>query len=148
MADTVNVLLAVDLSASTADVVANCEQIAAALPAHVVALHVADPDPDFVGYEAGPPSVRAAVAERFRDEHRQIQQIAERLRGAGVDTTALLIQGATAATILREAQRLDARMIVIGSHGHGRAWQMLIGSVSEAVLREATCPVLVVPTRK
>ncbi|MFA7257274.1 MAG: universal stress protein [Kiritimatiellales bacterium] len=36
-------------------------------------------------------------------------------------------------------------MVVMGSHGHGLLRKMLIGSVTEAVLREALCNVLIVP---
>lgn len=44
---------------------------------------------------------------------------------------------------LLEAGR-DASMLVVGSHGHGRAAEALIGSVSQHVARHAACPVVVV----
>ena len=33
-------------------------------------IHVAAPDPDFVGYSAGPPVVRDQLAEHYHHEHR------------------------------------------------------------------------------
>ena len=57
-------------------------------------------------------------------------------------------QGPTIETIIEEAGRLKVDMIVVGSHGHGAMYQLLVGSVSEGVLHRATCPVLVVPARK
>ena len=40
-----------------------------------------------------------------------------------------------------------ASMIVLGSHGYGRLLTMLVGSVAEQCLREANCPVVVIPAR-
>jgi nucleotide-binding universal stress UspA family protein len=39
----------------------------------------------------------------------------------------------------------DADLLVLGSHGHGRLYHVALGSVSEACIHEATCPVVVVP---
>jgi nucleotide-binding universal stress UspA family protein len=47
--------------------------------------------------------------------------------------------------LTRLASQLEADLLVIGSHGlHGVA-RWLLGSVAEAVVRQATCPVLVIP---
>jgi nucleotide-binding universal stress UspA family protein len=45
--------------------------------------------------------------------------------------------------ILRAADALGAGLIVIGSRGVGAIPRMLIGSVSDSVVRHAHCPVLV-----
>jgi nucleotide-binding universal stress UspA family protein len=49
------------------------------------------------------------------------------------------------ATILSEASAVGAGLIVVGAHRHARARRLLLGSVSSALLRQATCPVTVVP---
>jgi nucleotide-binding universal stress UspA family protein len=46
--------------------------------------------------------------------------------------------------VLADVSR-DADLLVLGSHRHGRARHALLGSVSEEVVRKATCPVVVVP---
>ncbi|WP_051366996.1 universal stress protein [Hamadaea tsunoensis] len=46
---------------------------------------------------------------------------------------------------LAEASR-DADLLVVGSHGHGHLHQATLGSVSEGCVRQAHCPVVVVPT--
>jgi nucleotide-binding universal stress UspA family protein len=141
-------LVAIDLSESTERVVRKAEELAKRLSAKVWLLHVAEPEPDFVGLGMGPQTVRDATAKDLHGEHRQIQEIAEGLRQAGVETTALLVQGATAETILAEASRLDVDMIVVGSHGRGAMYRLLVGSVSEGVLHKSAWPVLVVPTHE
>ncbi|MEW8228603.1 MAG: universal stress protein, partial [Candidatus Thiodiazotropha endolucinida] len=128
------ILVAVDLSESTVKILEKAEELAIALSAKLWLLHVAEPEPDFVGYEAGPQSVRDTLSQKFHDQHRQIQEIAQRMRENGIDATALLVQGSTVETILREASRLDVEMVVIGSHGRGAMYHLLMGSVTEGVL--------------
>ena len=141
-------LVGVDLSESTEKVVKKVAELAKALSARVWLLHVAEPEPDFVGFELDPKCIRDSRSKIFRREHHQIQDIADRLRNAGLDTTALLVQGATAETILKEASKLDVDMIVLGSHGRGATYQLIVGSVSEGVLHASECPVLIVPTHE
>ncbi len=141
-------MMAVDLSKSTEKIVKKGEEIARALSAKIWLLHVAEPEPDFVGFEAGPKSVRDSWSKEFNTEHHQIQEIADGLRKAGLDTTALLVQGATVETILREASKLDVDMIIVGSHGRGAMYQLLVGSVSEGVLHKSKRPILVIPTHE
>ena len=141
-------LIGVDLSESTEKVVKKAEEIARALSAKVWLLHVAEPEPDFVGLKVGPQSARDFLSKRFHTEHRRIQEMAEQLRKTGLDATALLVQGATVETIMKEALKLDVDMIVVGSHGRGAMYQLLVGSVSEGVLHESECPVIVVPTHE
>lgn len=141
------VLVPVDFSEVTAEVVRRAGELARALGHRAVLLHVAEPEPDFVGYGVGPRPVRRSVAEHLREEHRQIEALAASLRERGVDAEALLVQGPTAATILEQAADLRAELIVIGSHGRGALYRALLGSVSADVLRGARQPVLVVPIR-
>lgn len=48
------------------------------------------------------------------------------------------------AALLTHAAR-DADLLVLGSHGHSRLFHAVLGSVSEACVRAAVCPVVVVP---
>jgi len=117
-------------------------------PAKVWILHNAEPEPDFVEFKVDPLAARETLAKKFHSEHRQIQEIANRLRKAGLDATALLVHGATVETILKEASDLDVDMIVVGTHGRGAMYQLLVGSVSEGILKKSRYPVLVIPTHK
>lgn len=53
----------------------------------------------------------------------------------------------SAAGVLSEASR-TATLVAIGTRGHGGFAGLMLGSVSQAVLNRAVCPVLVVPTRR
>lgn len=140
-----NILVAVDFSPITERVVKLASELARGLDTHLWLIHAAAPDPDFVGYEAGPVGVRDQVAEELRNEHRDLQAHADALRESGLEATALLVQGPTVEMILKEADRLDADLILIGSHGHGAVFRLLLGSISEGVLRRSKIPVMIVP---
>ena len=112
-------LVAVDLSDSTQTIVDKVEAITENHHAEVWIIHNAIPEPGVVEFKVDPLAAREALAKRFHEEHRQIQEIADRLRREGVKATALLVHGPTVETILQEAEDLDVDLIVVGSHGHG-----------------------------
>ena len=104
-------LAAVDLSVMTPAVLREARAWARRLAAQLYLIHVAEPDPDFIGYGAGPESVRLAVAHKFTRAHRQIEEAALELRKEGLDVTALLVQGATAEAASRRGRTRAAESI-------------------------------------
>ncbi|MGR9093343.1 MAG: universal stress protein [Gammaproteobacteria bacterium] len=142
-----NILVGIDFGESSHLIAQAAAMLARGLKAKIWLVHVADPDPDFVGYEADSTQMRDVVAKRYHAEHRDLQARAQALRDDGLDCVALLVQGATVATLLLEAENVAADLIVVGSHGKGVVKRLLIGSTSEGVLHRANVPVYVVPTR-
>ena len=59
-----------------------------------------------------------------------------------------MVPGSTVDTIFEQAQKRDAELIVIGSHGHGAVFELLFGSIAEGVVRRSSIPVVVVPARR
>ena len=145
-----NFVVAVDFSDVTPIVL---DALPALLPGsstddhHLYLIHVAEPDPEFVGWGAGPDVVRDQMAEEFAREHEQLAELADGLRGAlEMEVTPLLVQGPTAETLCSQAESLDAAMIVVGSHGHGAAYDLVVGSISSAIIKQCQRAVLVVPS--
>ena len=110
-------------------------------------LHVTEPDPSFVGLEAGPEEVQHQVASELQHAHDELNALADRLRAKGHTVDTLLVPGPTVQTILEQAEKLDADVIVMGSHGRGKLFDLVVGSVSAGVIRKSPVPVLVVPAR-
>ncbi len=61
-----------------------------------------------------------------------------------MEVEALVVQGIPFAEIISTAKENEIDMIVIGSHGRTGISHMMLGSVSEKVVRKAPCPVLTV----
>ncbi|MFI5382266.1 MAG: universal stress protein [Tepidisphaerales bacterium] len=74
-----------------------------------------------------------------------LQHHVDALRALGVTVAPILVSGKPVEKILAEADRLQPVLIVLGSHGHGALHHLLLGSVSEGVLRKAKWPIVVVP---
>lgn len=140
-----NILIAIDFSEITPVLITQAATLAKALNGKLWLLHVANPVPDFVGYNPVPQTDRNQVAQEFQEEHRHLQTIAEHLCQRGIEAVALLVQGSTVKTILHEANKLKADLIIIGSHGRTGISKALLGSVSEGILHQSHCPVLVIP---
>jgi nucleotide-binding universal stress UspA family protein len=142
------ILVCLDLSDSTEVILKRIEKLCRPLKAKVWLLHNAMPEPDTIEFKVDPIEARESLAKKFHDQHRQIQEYAERFRKSGVEATALLVHGKTVDTILTEASDLDIDVIVVGSHGRGAMYQLLVGSISEGVLQSSSRPVLVIPTHE
>ncbi|MBV6404984.1 MAG: universal stress protein [Flavobacteriales bacterium] len=142
-----NILAAVDLSPITHEVLRMAGAQAAPHKATLWVVHVAAPDPDLVGFEPGPQHIRDHRAQELRDEHLELQQYAADLALTGIDARALLVQGPTVATILEEAVRLQADLVVLGTHGRGALHRLFVGSVCQQVLAAARFPLLIVPAK-
>ncbi len=58
-----------------------------------------------------------------------------------------IIVGQPDIEIVRFARERGADLIAMGTHGYGGVKRLLLGSVADHVVRQAACPVLVVPKR-
>jgi nucleotide-binding universal stress UspA family protein len=63
----------------------------------------------------------------------------------GIHVEPVMLSGRAVAAVLEFAERVAADLVVAGSHSHGRLERFLLGSVSTGLVRDAGCPVLVVP---
>jgi nucleotide-binding universal stress UspA family protein len=61
-----------------------------------------------------------------------------------MDVEAIVIQGIPFVEIISTSREKEIDMIVMGSHGRTGISHMMLGSVSEKVVRKAPCPVLIV----
>lgn len=83
----------------------------------------------------------AAAAEL---EKRHLAHLAEKAQAAGVRCEAIARPGLPADQILNFAREREIDRIVMGTHSPGPIGKLLVGSVAEAVLRNAPVPVLIV----
>jgi nucleotide-binding universal stress UspA family protein len=160
-----NILVAIDFSDSLDSILSETRKWADLTHPKLWLIHVTESQPDFMGYSpdvgcvSDPMAVdvfvgsnqahqdaRDTAARRLREKRYQLQEIAETLQANGRTVTPLLLEGPVVKTILEEATKHEASMIIVGSHGHGAVHQLLLGSVSEGVLRKSPVPVLVIPT--
>jgi nucleotide-binding universal stress UspA family protein len=87
----------------------------------------------------------SAIAGAERDAETFLKEQAEKVASNGGKLAEThLRMGDPDKEILRTAEAIGAGLIVIGSRGLGAITRMLVGSVSDSVVRHAHCPVFVV----
>jgi nucleotide-binding universal stress UspA family protein len=129
------ILCPTDLSDASTHAADQAAVIARWYGARLTALHVVSP--------VVPPLEAASLD----DVHRNVALCFESATRAGTPVDVVVEVGAPAPQILNRAAILPADLIVMGTHGSGGFEHLLLGSVTEKVLRKATCPVLTVPPR-
>ncbi len=138
------ILVAVDFSAITEKLLdAAAKQATQNTTVYIV--HVAAPEPDFVGLGVGPSYVRQDRAETLREEHKLLATYKEKLQLLGVKAEALLISGSTVETLLEEIEKLGADLLIIGRKGHSRFFEVVVGSVCKEVVWKVGIPVFIIP---
>ena len=75
---------------------------------------------------------------------KEITDLSEKIRSWGLRPTTRIVQGLPLPEILNASEEDGISLIVIGSHGKSNIAEMLMGSVSEKVVRKSKRPVLVV----
>jgi nucleotide-binding universal stress UspA family protein len=141
------ILCPVDLSDESRHTVEHALVIARWYNARITALHVCNPlvIPSTLAGRA--PAV--LTEEEIKDASDEVMACFASAAGwhPDVPLEILVDSGQPARQILARAKSLAPDLIVIGTHGHGGFEYLLLGSVTEKVLRQAACPVLTVPPR-
>jgi nucleotide-binding universal stress UspA family protein len=144
MPDINNILCPIDFSDASRHALDHAIAMARWYNARIVGLHVFNP----VGFPPGvlmaPAYVDEAVTAGATIGQMQEEVVAclEPARAAGVKTTGRVETGAPPGAILDCAASIPADLIVMGTHGVSGFEHLVLGSVTEKVLRKAACPVL------
>ncbi len=139
------ILCPTDFSDASAHAVDLATLLAGWYKARIAALHVmsaAAALPEFSLSTGGPVDEDALFALQTATAGRFTQASA-----AGIAVDVLVDVGSPAGRILERAGALPADLIVMGTHGNSGFQHLMLGSVTERVLRKATCPVFTVPPR-
>jgi nucleotide-binding universal stress UspA family protein len=149
------VLLATDGSEEASSATEAAVEIAQKTGSEVHVVHVYGVAPIYPLYPEATDPGGAELEDPVREEEleglseRRAQQVldaaAEKVQSAGARVAqAHLREGGVPHEIVALAEELGVGLVVVGSRGRGGIRRALMGSVSDAVVRHAHCPVLVV----
>ena len=157
------ILVPIDFSDATPPVIDLARQLAKGLDAEIHLIHVrelsAAPAPGTLGYGlAGMPELAPMsgvpvpmfdpMPQPIVEDEGQKSKLAQwqsEIAQSGIKVTLHEPTGAVAEEILNQADVLDADLIVMGTHGHGAMYNLLVGSATKGVLKHSKRPVLLVP---
>ena len=135
-----NIVIAIDGSEYSHKALKCAKSIAERFEADLWLVHAFSTPSDFRAYTDYEKlfSRRKAAAQAVLDDARQ------KLGRTPLAVNEELREGPEAESILKEAEKCDADLIVMGTRGLGSLKGFLVGSVSRRVIHYASCPVMVV----
>lgn len=142
-----NILVTIDFEEKGQVLIDKAAELAKKFKSKLWLIHVAAPDPDFVGYDVGPQYIRDVVAKDLRAEHRLLQDFTNQLKEKNIVAEGLLVQGPTIETIVELTEKLAIDLIVIGKHKHGFFHKTFMVSTDESLMEKSDIPVLIVPLK-
>ncbi|BAI61874.1 putative universal stress protein [Methanocella paludicola SANAE] len=92
---------------------------------------------DIGGYTGADAALKA-------DGEKALAYVSSKCREAGVGVSTRMVRGYPSEEIIKLASSEGVDMIVVGNLGKTGLEHLLLGSVSEAIVKKAPCPVLVV----
>ncbi len=140
-----NIIVALDIEKKEEYLVEKGIEMAKAYKAKLWIIHASAPDPDFVGYEAGPQSVREERAKTLFTENQILNDYSELAKRKGVEATGLLIQGPTIELILEECDKLKADLLILGHRKLGFIQRIIKGSIAGGILENTKIPLMIIP---
>jgi len=141
------ILCPVDLSDGSRHALDHALALARSYHAHLTVMEVSWPLIPPMAYPtaAGVFPAPLALARDIEDLREGLRRFAARGTEAGVEMDLQVREGAVVPTILNEARMIGADLIVMGTHGRSGFDRLLLGSVTEKILRKAECAVMTVP---
>ena len=141
-------LAAIDLSPITHKVIDGSADLARALGAKLILLHVVEPVTAYVPVGAAMDVITAPVpveAPDLEGVKEQLERLAAPLRAQGLTVETVVTVALPTEEILEQAKLTEASHLLLGSHGHGALYHLFSGSVVTSVLQKSSLPVTVIP---
>jgi nucleotide-binding universal stress UspA family protein len=139
------ILVPVDFSDCSLNALEYAAVVAQQAKASLMLLHVLEPVSYGLDFTLGHSRTREQVRETWT---KRLEELAASLRVRQVPVESQLRGGLPSDSILDSARTLPCDLIVMGTHGRRGISHAFSGSVAEAVLRKALCPVLTVRNPK
>jgi nucleotide-binding universal stress UspA family protein len=133
-----NILVAVDGSPDAEAALTHAAALARDQHARLTLLTAVPPIPATALLATGAAPPRGEVVKHYSELLRKATDSLP----ADISVTTLLVEGPAAKALIERAKSGAFDLIVMGSHGHGRLHQSLLGCVSQKVLHASPIPVL------
>lgn len=140
-----NILVAIDFEEKAQLLIDMAEKFAEKFDAKIWLVHISAPEPNYIGYDVGPVYIKDLHENELKREHKLLDDLAGGVKQRGYDSEGLLISDTSVKYILKEAQKLNADMIIVGSHRHGFLYNLWFGNTPDILIHKSKFPILVVP---
>ena len=138
-------LVPVDFSGVSKEIVATAVSFARSFGGKVVLLHVIQPPTITSEYSLPVDAVQEAIMASEKTATTKLTTYSGTLSAAGLGVESVVRLGPPVDAILEEAEKVKADFIIMGSHGHGKIYDLLVGSTASGVIKSAKCGVIIMP---
>ena len=139
------ILAPIDFSPASRPVVAEARALATALKGKIIFLSVVQPPAIVSDYGPLLENVVEFVAAGEKAVAQRLRKLRDSFAGGPIKVETQQATGYPRHVILDAAKKTKPDYIVIGSHGHSALYDLIVGSTTHGILKDATCPVVVVP---
>jgi universal stress protein A len=150
------VLCPTDFSEPSYKALKTANDLAKQFSAELTLIHVLVPSQVFPAAHGIPPTTSAAGGAFSKDlaseiENHAIKSLEMTLKekvSEEINSKSVLLRGSPAEEIAKYAQESNVSVVVMGTHGFTGWRHLLLGSVTEKVVRVSSCPVLTIPAQE
>lgn len=142
------ILVPIDLSATTTSVCEAAAALAISIGAKLVFLHVVQAPVITSDYGIAMENLDELVTVSEKTAATQLEALRDKYSLPDLQLDTVQVTGAPGPLIIEEAIRFSVDYIVMGSHGHSALYDLLVGTTTHNVLKNAPCPVLVIPDKR
>ncbi len=142
-----SILVCIDFSPLTDRILDTAKEMARGMSRSLHLVHVQPEKRPVPTAVVSNPDNNSAKKESLtrQKEINQLERICQKFNDENIQTTWSTPSGKIHETIIKEAQDQDAQLVVMGSHGNGAMYHLVVGSVAEGVLKGLGLPVVLVP---
>ncbi len=139
-----NILVPVDFSIHSKTALEFALKIAPTYNARLQLLHVIEESihPSF--YAAGITSIFEFNSQLKTKSEQAIREMFESISGSDIEADIFVVEGRASSEIIKFAEEKSSDLIIIATHGLTGIEHLLLGSVTEKVVRMSKCPVLTI----
>ena len=138
-------LVPIDFSAVSEEIIATAVTFARAFDGKVVLLHTVQSQVISSDYALPLEALHEAMLVEEKSATDKLARYAEIFHSADMAVETIVRQGPPVTAILEVADKLSADFIIMGSHGHGRLYDLLVGSTASGVIKGTKCGVIIMP---
>lgn len=146
------ILVGTDFSEASQPATTYAFRLARALRARLYLLHVV-PEDDLRLITSISQHLQSAIAPTaltdvfYSEAHKQLTELIAQANATDVVHERLVVTGQPADVIISWATAKQVQLIILGTHGYRGINRFLMGSVTDRVVRQAPCAVIVVPAK-
>ncbi len=142
------ILVAVDFSQGSIEALRQAVKLGEAFKAKLLLLHVLHDPADAPGFYASKKAGRKVLRNMEEAASSMMSEFVGKHLKNAENFEVRIVPGLSAEQIVRVADKEESDLVVLGTNGHSGLKRLMIGSVTDRVLRACKCPVLAVRSTK